>query len=295
MANASRAARRRRLTSDPDASASRRAALASYLERRVLGKRSGFRCVHANACRRSAGASTFYEGQLSYVGDHYELTDRTRALRVLIVGMERGGEDGYDEHVGMERRHDEVMRHLPPRSEPLNLHMRGTLRQLAIVFGLFDGLGETDGMLLTTHGDVHVFEAFALVNCTLCSAVRTETKKRDSMTTRTMRINCQPHLRRTVELLAPTLVITQGKNTHGSFAAAIGGTLSEVPLPAQATALRKHAHPLVVADSDAGSIVWARLHHPSYWMRPPATCAAYYHEVVVPTLTAARDVALSPA
>jgi uracil-DNA glycosylase len=125
-------------------------------------------------------------------------------------------------------------------------------------------------------GRVHVLDAYAMANLLLCSAVAEG--KTTSKATPAMRRNCAGHLAATIEILQPTLVISQGK------------TLVE-PLMSLFERPRQQSERVWRASARGTSFVWVPLHHPTYnwdWLARP-----YLQSEVAPAITEARRPALS--
>ncbi len=101
------------LSSDTDATAGRLEALADYLTNAVDdGQR--LECGSAARCRGSLREQQqLVEGQLSHVGDHYDLTHGEQAMRIMVVSkqvggsLDHGGGRGH-EHVSLSMRTEQV-------------------------------------------------------------------------------------------------------------------------------------------------------------------------------------------
>ena len=126
--------------------------------------------------------------------------------------------------------------------------MVGTEHALQVLLGLdVDGAREVD----IPGGQVHVFETMAMANTTLCSRVVDGAGGQGSVT---MIEKCSRHLRQTLKLLEPNIVLTQGWTQSGSspttaVASALGvakpakNTLTEVRAPWGPVALVAANHP----------------------------------------------------
>ncbi|MFC5142941.1 hypothetical protein ACFPK1_32290 [Actinomycetospora rhizophila] len=143
-------------------------------------------------------------GQLSHVGSHYEADDQ-QGLRILVVGKQTGR--GH-EHVTMDSRSAQVASAKPETARPFprTPHMEGTAAAIKVLLGSDP---DADDIL----GGVHVFDRSALVNATLCSHIPGASAKGQG--TPTMYQRCATHLRRTIDILEPTVVIAQGWSSGG--------------------------------------------------------------------------------
>lgn len=192
-----------------------------YMSAYVLSER-GFVCQNFNACRGSHPGE-FFEGQLHHIGDHYDLHVEGRPLRIAVMGQEYGnGPAGVDRiartrdvaiDTGRGKRFRADGRH-PAR----NPHMRGTTNVLRLLLGA--GLGsDYEGEFLTLGSKrAHIFEAFALTNFLLCSAIAaglSDVGSKRGRSTRVMQRNCSVHLRAAMEILEPTVIIVQGRGVRG--------------------------------------------------------------------------------
>jgi hypothetical protein len=128
---------------------------------------------------------------------------------------------------------------------------------------------DTEHIQFTDGSSAHLFDAYAMINLLLCSAVDHGTAK--SRATGIMRKSCSRHLRATLEILQPTLVISQGAGLDNTLFSALGVT-------------RSVAANVADCDLDGHRFVWVSLRHPSRgnWLSLKCT---YLHEVVVPAIT----------
>jgi hypothetical protein len=260
------------IATDPSRTARRRQALGRYFAADVFGER-GFRCTHAEACRRSVTAADaqFFEGQLSYVGPHYDAALGGDPLRVLVVAMEVGS---GPPHITMPMRDQQVWERRDQGFRQRNPHMRGVTLALRSAFERpldEDPAGE---LLDTENGPVHLFEAYAMANLVLCSAAA---GGRSSRATETMRANCVRHLAETIRILEPTLIISQGATLIPELT-----RLIDVD----------ERHSEVVAAGGVGGhrFIWVALRHPTHnwdWLSRP-----YLREVAAPAITLGRQLAL---
>lgn len=207
--------------SDPAGTARRVAALNAYFRGAVLNGQT-FKCQHRRDCRESY-SGILLQGQMHHVGRHYDLTLNGRPFRIAVVGQEYGhgpaGTSLADRHkmiraFGIQRRF--VAEDGFPARNP---HMRATTSLLRLLLGR--GLGsDYAGEFIDLAGkSIHLFEAFALVDFLLCSAV-TEPEPptfrggQRGRSTRVMREHCAEHVRKALEILKPTVVVAQGRLVH---------------------------------------------------------------------------------
>jgi len=258
------------MITDPSATLTRRHQLLAYYDRAVLGS-NGFVCTSHARCAGSVARPGigFSEGQLSYLGEHYDTRVNGTPLRVAIVPMEFGA---AEKHVTMDRFAEVIAERRDGRRNP---HMRGVAFALRLAFGL--GLGDDRGgeYLTTPGGRVHMFDAYAMVNSVLCAAAKLGTN--ESRQSATMRTECSRHLTAALRILAPTLVISQG-------------ALLSLPLSRLFTIEQSVSDVVSRCSLDIHRFVWVNLHHPTrHWdsLKRP-----YLRNVVEPSITHARHLVL---
>jgi len=201
------------LTCDFERSARRTRELHEYLSASVL-RDEHLVCRHYGRCR-SSHFGVFFEGQLHHVGHSYDLLRDSRPLRIMVVGQEYGGGPAMvtlDERyrmvyqgsgIGSRFKADGVHRARNP-------HMRGTTSVLRLLFGLPLGTDHQSELLEVSGRQVHLFDAFALVNYLLCTAIASDGGSR-GCSTAAMRENCRGHFCQALDILDPTVVVVQGK------------------------------------------------------------------------------------
>lgn len=260
---------------DLDRSAAYRKQLDRYLSC-VLDRSDAFCCTSGSECRASLPIDhEFAAGQLSYVGDGYVVTDGAREQRILVVSMQVGDAEAP---VTVKRRREQIRQRIAQRPEVRNPHMRGVTYALQVLFGLEPG-PNTERLPDGTH----VLDSYAMANSVLCSNLPTGGDSRRGAPTATMLSRCSSHLRRTVEILEPTIIHTQGRTKRGaSTESAFRSVIDEVERVSDNTAWVR------VGDRWA---VWSALPHPSaggafawQWPRAP-----YFQNVVNPSLIEARE------
>jgi len=255
-----------------------RTELQGYLDR-IVSVGGVFCCQAARVCRASVRAGHgLAEGQLSYVGDGYAIQDAGTDLRVLVVSMQVGDAEAP---VTMSRRREQVRVRIPQQPKDRNPHMRSVTYALQLLFGM-EGGGPNECL----DDGTHVLDAYAMANSTLCSNLPTAGVSRRGQPTPTMLQQCGEHLRRTVEILRPTIIHTQGRqrrgaSTHSAFEAIVDRTtwVSEWNAFVQVGGVQA---------------VWCSLPHPSAgppqaWQWP---ASSFFIEVAAPSLLEARRLGL---
>ncbi|MFD1148048.1 hypothetical protein [Saccharothrix hoggarensis] len=247
----------------------------------VLGE-SGFCCTREAACRASAlrrQGTSFWRGQLSHVGHHYDVVEDGLPWRVLLLGMETGRDRELVTLAERRLEQQPVIAGDPRSRKP---HMKGTASALRLAFGRTPG-PDRHGELLdlaNTPQPVHVMDAYALVNVRLCSAVATGTTA--SRGTAVMTANCLPHLAATVRILEPTLCILQSRPSRVGIdplvtrARTLVPNLEHVHLAGVPVYLASFGHPHQMGPHS--SLNWGR-----------SFSTPYLDDVVAPAIRAARD------
>lgn len=264
--------------SDPVATQARYDSLAAYMDGHVL-RSSGFCCASRDDCRGSVRTGdTFAAGQLSHVGRHYDLSFDGVRFRILVLGMDTGRPENG---VTLEQRRQQVYDRIPEPFNRRNPHMRGTTLALRALLGREAwGDASEEQLALSDGGSVHLLDAYAMANSRLCSAFRRPSPS--SKGTPRMSTNCLRHLRATVEILQPRVVVVQG----------VGVRKAIQPLLGSSTRLGPNLEAVEIAGC---SVVLTPFSHPSYpgpkfhWSWPSSP---YFVSVVLPTLSQARAVTL---
>ncbi|MCW3840995.1 hypothetical protein ONA70_12885 [Micromonospora yasonensis] len=272
------------VTSNTVAAATRIDQLGQYMHEHVLSPSGTCVCPRLGSCRQSALGgqgraprpdAAFAAGQLSHVGHHYDLMLDLVPMRTLVIAMETGR---ARESVTLKERHAEVMKSASLAFTARNPHMRGVTSALRLAVGRDPG-ADRDGEHLrfeSTGTRVHLFDAYAMANMRLCSAVVSGTSR--SLGNATMSRNCSPHMAATIKVLEPTLCIVQGVPVYTALTALMSRRRQIAPHLEQAriagidTLVAAFTHPSAMRKADH----WGRL-----------TSAPYLYETVVPTLRTA--------
>jgi hypothetical protein len=191
--------------------------LEQYMDKNVLCDNK-FICSHYRECKIShtekSPTHKFYEGQLNHIGKNYDLIFNNKELRIMIVSQEFGhGDKCFTLGTRYEWFKEDWDK--PEDSKKYNRHLRGTASALRLLFGKSLGVDFKSEWLKFDNGEqCHIFDAFALVNYLLCSAIKEKDNKKESnrgYSTREMKDNCLEHFRKTLEILQPNVIIVQGK------------------------------------------------------------------------------------
>lgn len=258
----------------------RRAKLEAYARAHVLND-DVFLCPAYAQCRGSH-VGDFYEGQLHHVGARYDVAVGRVPFRIAVIGQEYGHAPA---RVGLDERYKMVMDSglqsrwfkTEPGYPARKSHMRGTTSVLRLLFKLGLGRDHDAEFLQFVDGTrCHMFDAFALVDYLLCSAVVPGSTSGKS--TQTMRRNCQQHFREALDILAPTVIVVQSKDfwpwVSDSFDAVqhMDGPLHEVRLNGTRAFALSFTHPSA--------------HYPSNWGTNEST--PYLLDVVAPAVAQVR-------
>lgn len=175
--------------------------LEEYFSKHVLNPKSGFCCEHGKACRDSAKRRATRSPPASSVTWETGTQSRRKASQCGYSSSPM--QVGRDEVIDMDTRHGQILERIEkPRRNP---HMRGVVQVLQVLFGL-----EPGGVVEKIHNNSHVLEAYAMANSVLCSNLPTGGQSRRGEPTHTMWKKCREHLRQTIVLLKPTIIVTQG-------------------------------------------------------------------------------------
>lgn len=258
-------------------------ALEAYYYDRVL--RDGTcTCKHLAACETSAGRSIFAAAQLSFVGEHYAMVRQGRPLRIVVVSMQVGEPETP---ITMTRRRSQFAGRLMEPFAQRNAHIKGVTSALRVLWGRDAGTDPEGEFLETPDGRVHVLDAHALVNTTLCSSIM-RPGSRTGAGSDDMHRNCVAHLRSALEILEPTIVHSQGRRKAGN-----APTPHTSMLAVLGSEIDWHSDCVATGRVGERPIVWVSLGHPSArgkvaWQHP---ASPYFQEVVDPELRRARDLA----
>ena len=155
--------------------------------------------------------------QLPHVGINYAMKRNGKPFRVAIFGIEPGarglGDSGnWDMKVKREITED--------FNEKLytgfNPHMKGTLHTLQLLFGLpVDG----DSREIEIDGGrkCKIFDAFCLSNARLYRETSESSDESTGSIADEIWTNCERHIKKTIEIIQPQIIILQGDPTAALF------------------------------------------------------------------------------
>lgn len=246
-----------------------------------------FCCEKYEDCQSSVREGHYFaKGQLSYVGAGYAAALDGRSMRILVVSIQTGE---TEECVTIGKRGEQIR---DRRDEPFterNPHMKGVTLAQQTLLGLEPGEEEmvADGL--------RVLDAYAMANASLCSTglvrkLRNGRQSRSGSPTGKMFENCASYLRKTIELLEPTIIHTQGARKQGA-------STKQAFVDHVADSCEWIDENQNVGRAEIGRVraVACGLHHPSTlgkgsWSRPRSR---YFLETAKPALLRARELALS--
>ncbi len=263
--------------------------LQEYVRANLLTETGNFICGCYDQCRASRPRpNAFYEGQMSYVGEHYDLVVNGSDLRIVVVGQEYGQSRT---RVDLSARTEMIEESGGLPFSKRNPHMQGTTSILRLLLGRPAGRDREGEELSEDRSPPgHIFDGFALVNFLLCSAlwqVPEGNRAGRGNSSPLMRRSCVGHFLRTLEILQPTVIVVEGKGVRRWM---------------QTTGLARSLHiPSLGPDAiEEARIGGRRVHlltfcHPSaggrcgFWGRSPDS--RYLREVVEPTISDWRSAA----
>jgi hypothetical protein len=233
------------------------------------------RCGHLESCRLSAERQgyCFNAVQLPHVGVTYELSHNGRPWRIAVCGQEAGRAQVPGSIASRSA--------WGPRAVPFvqrNLHMQGTTNALWLLFGLPLSVDPWDDNIIVDGEYRHIFDAFALINALSCSSTAGRTGK-NGKATGDMKRNCVAHLRATVQILRPTVLVVQGNIAQGMLREAFPDIQVRPKgawIPGLNTLAPMLSHTSARPDRRRGDrehLAWGKLDSP------------YLHEVVAPLLS----------
>jgi hypothetical protein len=264
---------------DPQTTSQRLDKLETYFQTNVLnGER--FVCREYQQCEGSH-PGPFYAGQLHHVGKYYDTFMLGYPYRIVVVAQEYGHPPAY---VSLESRREMVLNEtgLQKTFNQRNPHMRGTTSALRLLHGIPLAADRAGEFLQTSTYQCHIFDAFALINYLLCSAVIKGGKRR-SKATKVMLSNCQRHFRKAIEILEPNAMVVQSKGYWPWIRKAFDR-------------VDQLTENLFKAELDNEDVLIAVFAHPSTpdndhnWGRSADT--VYLLDTVAPTLNKVRDLIL---
>ncbi|MBK1668176.1 hypothetical protein CKO28_09015 [Rhodovibrio sodomensis] len=258
---------------DRDGTERRTRAVEAYLTEHVLDSELNELCGHAATCRSSTRHPYAY-GLLPHVGQAFDLREQGQPMRILVVGLDWGGAEPQT----MAQRRAEfdiigahaVRNPGPGDRRNLSPHLGGTEQALRTLLGMPEGTGPGTRDLPVDGSPRNLYQCFAFMNRTLCSAA----VGTSSRTTATMRRHCTTHLKEVIDRLEPTHIIFQGGAAGADIEALLPDTCA------------------VQGDPD-GARVYLHRHGVAYWFSHPEARGGrswnfgrsrYFEDAVRPTL-----------
>jgi len=256
--------------------------LQQYVHTKILTRDRQFCCSLGQHCRSlmegDRRAVDFLEGQLSYVGTHFDLSLQGRDVRILLIGRELGR---LRKGAKARPRDDLVRITLDRRRELVQEEWGNDPTLKGMSFDIRTLVGEDIPWPATSNGEtVPLRAAFALANLRLCSVPDAANK---ALKKPAIDRNCLPHLRNTIYILEPTVIIVYN----------VANSLPLVQqLSDEGASMRSIGDPAPRRLSfDGRSAVVLGLNHPSQPLRPNQ--GEYCQQIAIPALKAAREFALA--
>ena len=218
------------IQSDPERTGKRFRRLHEYVRQNLLVN-GQFICKHYSSCLASSpNPDAFYEGQMSHLGEHYDLTVDGQDFRIVFVGQEYGSRHRC---VTLEERTAMVD---PKRGfKGRNPHMKGTTSLLRLMLGRAAGvaIGRESycaSLILCPRAISSVASPWSISYCARLS------RRRESTTDRARALRAKPcteigteHFRATLEILEPTVIVAQGQSVRSWIECPLGLGLRRKP------------------------------------------------------------------
>lgn len=193
-----------KVTTNPKLSSRYLERLRKYTDVNLVTPTRRFCCADYKRCKASLGPGHgFGPGQMSYVGPHYAAAIGRQAVQILVVSMQVGDK----RPVTLDQRSVRVRSRIDMTPGERNAHMRAVTLALQLLWGQPPDAGYEN----LPGTDVHVLDAYAMANASLCSDLPTGGASRRGAPTKTMLENCSRHLEATVKRLESTIIHTQGR------------------------------------------------------------------------------------
>jgi len=127
--------------------------------------------------------------------------------------------------------------------------MKGTTSLLRVWFGLGLGKDHRDEFIRVNDENVHVFDAFSLVNFLMCTATD---GGRKGKSTDTMQHHCGGHFKRIINILKPTLLVCQGDRVSQWVREALGPQGGRIRTSTLDTRVLEFSHPAAWGEKNWG-------------------------------------------
>ncbi len=224
--------------------------------------------------------------QLPHVGALYDLSHNGHPWRIAVCGQEAGRAKGDGSIAGRAPRMSQWGRDVSFAGR--NPHMQGTTSALRLLFGQPLSSEAKDDFIIIDGERRHLFDAFALINALSCSSTKAAAGK-NGKPSREMKRNCIEHLRATIKILRPTVLVVQGNVAQNMLREAFPDMRqagNAAWIPSLETLVPMLSHPSARPDPRRGDrtrLDWADLDSP------------YLHEEVAPLLTGISHLMRKPA
>ncbi len=256
-----------------------------YYGANVLASRECI-CEHHRQCHESARPNHFAAAQLSFVGDRYAIELDSRPWRIAIVSMQTGE---VESPITMSRRREQFSQRVTEDFMQRNAHIKGVTSALRVLYGNDAGRDNAGELIVTATGAVHVLNAHALINATLCSSIK-KPGSREGQGSDVMHHSCVAHLTNVLKLLKPTIVHSQGRRADKKTATPHRSLLEVF----DSGSIRWHDEHVATATLEGRPIAWVSTGHPSAkgnsaWQNPESK---KFSESVGPALRRGHEIAL---
>ena len=262
----------------------KRRALEAYYLKEVLGKAPEYEILcnsyEDNCMGKLDQGLLFYPGQLSHIGDRYDLSSSTSSIRIVVAGKEYGANDHIEDtdregRVSVSERVEMLKACADKGYSKRNPHMKGTTLLLQTIFHIELAKEE----YIKVNGSLtHVFDAYSMVNVLLCSRCKPGPGREAARSANMIR-NCLRHFKEAMIILQPTIIIFQGF---------CGSDLVEILEKYLKVEVQKKSDNLCDVTWDGiGNLKVCGFKHPARnWFAPDHK---YFTEVVVPNIEKVRE------
>ena len=184
--------------------------LNSYMQDNVLG--SNGEIVDENFRKHKEESKKELDIQLPHVGSCYDMKRNGKPFRISIFGIEPGDCGNWDMKIKRKTTEDFNEK----LYKEFNPHMKGTLHTLQLLFGL---PVDDDSREIEIDGGrkCKIFDACCLSNALLYRERRKDSKQSEWPIAKKIWTNCERHIKKTIEIIQPQIIILQGDPTAALF------------------------------------------------------------------------------